>query len=51
MENCDFMSINDQLVTLLLDLTLEATVGGVILKHVDLNRKCKEDSFHKNIHK
>lgn len=49
MENCDFMSINDQLVTLLLDLTLVATVGGVILEHVDLIRKCKGDSFHKDI--
>ncbi|MBG9499278.1 hypothetical protein ABE44_09205, partial [Bacillus thuringiensis] len=35
MENCDFVSIDDQLVSLNLDLTLEATVGRVILEHVD----------------
>lgn len=38
------MPIDDQLVTLNLDLTLEAAVGGVILEHVDLKRKCKENN-------
>lgn len=42
MENGDFMPVDDQLVTLNLDLTLVAAVGGVILKHVDLKKKCKE---------
>lgn len=41
MENSDFMSINDQLVTLNLDLTLVAAVRGVILEHVDLNEEVK----------
>lgn len=35
-ENGDGMSIDDQLATLGLHLTLEAAVGGVILEHVDL---------------
>lgn len=43
MENCDFMPIDDQLVTLNLHLTLVAAVGGVILEHVDLKKKCKEN--------
>lgn len=38
------MPIDDQLVTLNLDLTMEAAVGGVILEHVDLKRKCKENN-------
>lgn len=38
-ENGDFMSIDDQLVTLQFDLPLEAAVSGVILKHVDLTGK------------
>ncbi len=42
MENGDFMSIDDQLVTLNLDLTLVAAMGGVILEHVDLKTKCEE---------
>ena len=41
-ENCDFMSIDDQVVTLSLDLTVEATVGGVILEHVDLKKRWKD---------
>lgn len=36
MENGDGMSIDDQLATLSLHLTLVAAVGGVILEHVDL---------------
>lgn len=36
MENGDFLSIDDQLVTLNPDLALEAAMGGVILEHVDL---------------
>lgn len=48
-ENSDFMSIDDQLVTLNLDLTLEATVGGVVLEHVDLERKCKENTIFNNM--
>lgn len=43
MENADFLSIDDQLVTLNLDLTLEAAVGGVIFEHVDLE-KCEEQT-------
>lgn len=38
MEDCDFVSINDQLVSLGLDLTFEAAVSGIILEHVDLKR-------------
>lgn len=41
MENCDFMPIDDQLVTLRLDLTFVAAVGGIIFKHVDLRDKTK----------
>lgn len=36
-ENCDGMSINDQLATLSLDLSLKPTMGGVILEHVHLS--------------
>ena len=36
------MSIDDQLVSLDLDLTMEATVGRVILEHVDLKRGDEE---------
>lgn len=36
MENGDGMSIDDQLATLGLHLTLVAAMGGVILEHVDL---------------
>lgn len=39
MEHSDFVSIDDQFVTLSLDLTLEAAVGGVILEHVDLKMR------------
>ena len=35
MEHSDFVSIDDQLATLSLDLTVETSVGGVILEHVD----------------
>lgn len=42
MEDSDFVSIDDQLVALNLDLTLEAAVGGVVLEHVDLNNKINE---------
>lgn len=39
MEYSDFVSIDDQLVTLNLDLTLVAAVCGVIFEHVDLKRR------------
>lgn len=39
MEHSDFVSIDDQLATLSLDLTMETSVGGVILEHVDLWNK------------
>lgn len=38
-EHSDFVSIDDQLATLSLDLTMETSVGGVILEHVDLWNK------------
>lgn len=38
-EHSDFVSIDDQLATLSLDLTMETSVGGVILEHVDLKRE------------
>ena len=38
-ENADFMSIDDELVTLNLDFALEAAVGGVIIEHVDLKEE------------
>ena len=38
-EHSDFVSIDDQLATLSLDLTVETSVGGVILEHVDLKRE------------
>lgn len=38
MEDCDLVSIDDQLVTLNLDLTVVAAVGRVILEHVDLQK-------------
>lgn len=37
-ENSDFVSIDDQLVSLNLHLAFVAAVGGVILEHVDLER-------------
>lgn len=42
MENGDGMSIDDQLATLSLHLTLVAAVGGVILEHVDLKTVLKD---------
>ena len=35
-EHADLVSVDDQLVTLDLDLTVETSVGGVVLEHVDL---------------
>lgn len=37
-EDTDLMTIDDQLASLCLDLTLVGTVGGVVLEHVDLGR-------------
>lgn len=50
MENSDFMSIDDQLITLNVDLPLVAAVGGVVLEHVDLKKKCK-DNYHMTAYK
>lgn len=36
MEHSDFVSIDDQLVALYLNLSMVTTVGRVILEHVDL---------------
>lgn len=38
MEHGDLVSVDDQLVTLSLDLAVEAAMGGVILEHVDLKK-------------
>lgn len=38
-ENGDFMSIDEQMATLGLDLSLVAAVGGVILEHIDLKEE------------
>lgn len=38
-EDCDLVPIDDQLVTLNLDLTVVAAVGRVILEHVDLKSR------------
>ena len=35
-EHADLVSVDDQLVTLDFDLTVETSVGGVVLEHVDL---------------
>lgn len=37
-EHGDLVSVDDQLVTLSLDLAVEAAMGGVILEHVDLKK-------------
>ena len=56
MEDSDLVSINDKLVSLNLDLTVEAAVSGVILEHVDLERQketsenISNKSAHKNIY-
>ena len=38
-EHADLVSVDDQLVTLDLDLTVETSVGGVVLEHVDLREE------------
>ena len=48
-ENADFMSIDDELVTLNLDFALEAAVGGVILEHVDLKEEKWRCQFWLNV--
>lgn len=44
MEDCDFVSIDDQLVSLGLDLTMVAAVSRIILKHVHLKRPERTES-------
>lgn len=46
MEDCDLVSIDDQLVTLNLDLTVVAAVGRVILEHVDLQKRKDNMTTH-----